>query len=79
MSAAPGAATVAADLDALRARLAEAPDAERLLPLGLGRVIAAPTPWRSCRRRSCTCSAGRGRRSRCLVDAPPMRRGGTGS
>ncbi len=30
------------DLQALRARLAAAPDAERLAPLGLGRVIAGP-------------------------------------
>ncbi len=30
------------DLAGLRSRLAAAPDADRLLPLGLGRVIAGP-------------------------------------
>lgn len=77
MSAAPGAANGGLDLDALRARLAEAPDAERLLPLGLGRVIAGPDALAQLPA-AVEDALGEGEGTvALLVDATPMRRGGT--
>jgi glycerol-1-phosphate dehydrogenase [NAD(P)+] len=65
------------DLAGLRSRLAAAPDADRLRPLGLGRVIAGPEAIEALPGALAELLAG-GREGTVavLADATPMRRGG---
>jgi glycerol-1-phosphate dehydrogenase [NAD(P)+] len=62
------------DLAALRARLAGAPDADRLQPLGLGRIVAGPDALLSLRDAVGELLDGDPGPVALLVDATPMRR-----
>lgn len=65
------------DLAGLRSRLAAAPDAERLRPLGLGRVIAGPDALQALPGALAELlDGGPGGTVALLADATPMRRGG---
>jgi glycerol-1-phosphate dehydrogenase [NAD(P)+] len=70
------AAVAARDLDALRARLAAAPDAERLHPLGLRRVLLGPAALDELAP-AVTGLAGTGARVAVLADTTVIRRGDT--
>jgi glycerol-1-phosphate dehydrogenase [NAD(P)+] len=62
------------DLDALRERLAAAPDAERLAPLGLGRILAGPDALLSLREAVAEMLDGDVGPVALLSDATPMLR-----
>jgi glycerol-1-phosphate dehydrogenase [NAD(P)+] len=65
------------DLAGLRSRLAAAPDADRLRPLGLGRVIAGPKALAALPTALAELLDGKQRGTvAVLADATPMRRGG---
>lgn len=64
------------DLGALRARLAAAPDADRLRPLGLGRVVAGPDALLSLPELATELLAGSPGPIAVLADATPMLRDG---
>jgi glycerol-1-phosphate dehydrogenase [NAD(P)+] len=63
------------DLEALRMRLAEASDADRLQPLGLGRVVAGPDALDSLPEVVTALLGTTGGELALLADATPMRRG----
>lgn len=74
---APGAdRTASLDLAALRERLAAAPDAERLQPLGLGAVLAGPDALAGLPAALAELIPADAGPVAMLVDATPMRRGG---
>jgi glycerol-1-phosphate dehydrogenase [NAD(P)+] len=64
------------DLAALRARLAKAPDGERLHPIGLGRIVAGPNALASLPATLAELLGGERGAVALLADATPMRRDG---